>query len=119
MAYPILVTIPPSRPPMGDVIVEGLATTRATPLDRIAIRPWSIPIPPWEMDAPKVRLLYKHDVAQPAGVIERIEHDALGQIRLRARVNHPFGKRSARFRFPLRFWITSCATSTAPTFMRW
>jgi hypothetical protein len=94
---PIPVTIPPSPPPMGDVILEGLATSREVPLDRVKMRPWFCPLWPNGQDNPPVKLLYQHDTTQPAGKIERLEWDARGQLRIRARVSHSYAKTAGAF----------------------
>jgi hypothetical protein len=116
VADPIPVVIPATSPPMGDLIVEGLATSRERPLDRIAIRPWAIPILPWQRDNPPVKLLYKHDVDQSAGVIERLEHDDFGRLRIRARVSHPFAKSCGAFSISTRVHRYELRDAETPNF---
>jgi hypothetical protein len=92
VAPPAPIILPPAPASMDDVAVEGFAATRNMPLDRIMLRGWCFPILPWEMDKPKVRLLYKHKDDEVAGTIQRLAYDDHGQLKIKANITHPFAK---------------------------
>jgi phage head maturation protease len=94
--------VPPVDPVPHAMIFEGTAATTDLDLDRMRLVPFAFgPALPHS-----VPLLLRHDPAAVAGEIQRLHYDSHGNLRIRARVEHPEARRMSAFSVGIR--IVEC-----------
>ena len=90
--------IPLAAPVGHAVCVEGRASTSDIDLARQRFKPWAFTnLCLFLSGYPKPPLLFKHDSTQVAGIIESLQFDDHGNLRIVAEVTHPLAKRCNAF----------------------
>jgi hypothetical protein len=104
---PVPHTVPPTALVPHAMILEGVAATIDLDLDRMQLVPFAFgPALPRA-----VPLLLKHDPTIVAGTVQELTYDSRGNLRVRARVEHPDARRLGAFSVGLR--IVECELRNA------
>jgi hypothetical protein len=102
------VILPLTPPTSGPMILEGVAATCTLDCDRMRLVPGALdPLPR------RVPLWLHHDPTVIAGIVETLDYDINGILRVRARVEHPQARRLPAFSVGLR--IIQCELVDADT----
>ena len=90
---PTLCHVPLAPHTPHTMMLLGFASTTDTDADRVKFRSHAFT---WDRRQLPL-LLHKHNAAQPAGTIESLDYDTNGNLRIRARVDHPEARRCNAF----------------------
>jgi phage head maturation protease len=91
---PVPCLVPLADPVAYPMILIGAAATTDQDLDRMQLEPFAFGTLP---DCRSVRLLLRHDPTVVAGTVTNLDYDSRGNLRVRARVEHPEARRLGAF----------------------